>query len=91
MSTTPLETFEQARTKLRASRERLRLDRQTYNSYKRQAQRASMPVEQQQQYCAQALARVTTSIAAVTQARADAEAAYEAIPVAERPVLDYWD
>lgn len=89
MSTTLLEIFEQARHTLRVEQERLRLNRQTYNSYQRQAMAAGMPAPEREQYCAQALTRIGQSITVVADAEAQVEAAYATIPEADRPT-DYW-
>lgn len=81
--------FEQARINLRTAENRLKVDRQTYNSYRRQVRAAGLSEAEQQQYCASALESVRRGIAAEQQAKTVAQAAYDAIPVSDRPIIDY--
>lgn len=90
MSTALIKVFEQHRQDYRAAQTRLDDARRVHAMYQRQAMAASLTDMATEQYCAQALARVNACIKSVDVAQAAMEAAYAAIPEAERPVIEFW-
>lgn len=90
MSNALITDFEQRRQEYQAAQRRLSEARRLHSMYQRQARGAGLSELEQAQYCAQALASVAAGIKAVDEATAALEAAYGAIPAAERPVVEYW-